>query len=452
MLLVHFQCGVCSLTTEWKSQPYIGKSLAGNIILSAGILMSGAVPSKVLKVLHYMRVAGISSRTFSRHQNMMLFPAIKHVWLENRKWLMASLQAERRGLMFGGDGRCDSPGHSAKFGSYAIVELVAKVIIDVELVQCNEVPSSCYMEKEGLKRVMAFLSKEGLSIDTMVMDRHVQVRKWMKENAPEVKRHFDVWHIAKGVKKKLLSLSKEKECHGIVQWMASIINHLYWCASSTPPGQPDTITAKWTSILNHLVNIHVHDNPHFPSCAHAPLVGREARKQWFHPCTPAMVKLEKLVRSPALLRDMRQLSGQEQTSSLEAFHSLLNHFAPKMYSFSYHGQLSRTLLAVMHFTENAGREQQRTAAGQARYAINFPKWKKGEYSVRKILKDPTYEYMREIMEVVVAQCTTSAKDRQTPNIDQPPALCAGVSRPAKDEAVALLQSRFAASNSSAVDV
>uniref|UniRef100_UPI00358F5049 uncharacterized protein n=1 Tax=Myxine glutinosa TaxID=7769 RepID=UPI00358F5049 len=151
MLLVHFQCGVCSLATEWKSQPYIGKSLAGNIILSAGIPMSGAVPSKVLKVLHHMRVAGISSRTFSRHQNMMLFPAIKHVWLENRKWLVASLQAEHRGLMLGGDGRCDSPGHSAKFGSYAIMELVAKVIIDVELVQCNEVPSSCHMEKEGLK-------------------------------------------------------------------------------------------------------------------------------------------------------------------------------------------------------------------------------------------------------------------------------------------------------------
>uniref|UniRef100_UPI00358F6495 uncharacterized protein n=1 Tax=Myxine glutinosa TaxID=7769 RepID=UPI00358F6495 len=160
--------------------------------------MSGAVPSKVLKVLHHKRVAGISSRTFSRHQNMMLFPAIKHVWLENRKWLVASLQAERRGLMFGGDGRCDSPGHSAKFGSYAIMELVAKVIIDVELVQCNEVPSSCHMEKERLKRVMAFLSKEGLSIDTMVTDRHVQVRKWMKENAPEVKHLFDVWNIAKG--------------------------------------------------------------------------------------------------------------------------------------------------------------------------------------------------------------------------------------------------------------
>uniref|UniRef100_UPI00358FD4B1 uncharacterized protein n=1 Tax=Myxine glutinosa TaxID=7769 RepID=UPI00358FD4B1 len=165
MLLVHFQSGVCSLTTEWKSQPYIGKSLAGNIILSAGILMSGAVPSKVLKVLHHMRVAGISSRTFSRHQNMMLFPAIKHVWLENRKWLVASLQAERRGLMFGGDGRCDSPGHSAKFGSYAIMELVAKVIIDVELVQCNEVPSSCHMEKEGLK-------SDGISEQRRPVHRH----------------------------------------------------------------------------------------------------------------------------------------------------------------------------------------------------------------------------------------------------------------------------------------
>lgn len=51
---------------------------------------------------------------------------------------------------------------------------------------------------------------------------------------------------------------------------------------------------------------------------------------------------------------------------------------------------SRTLLAVMHFNENAGREQQHTEAGEARYAINFPKWKKGGYSVKKVLAEPKY--------------------------------------------------------------
>ena len=32
----------------------------------------------------------------------------------------------------GGDGRADSPGHSEKFGSYTIMELKKKVVIDIQ--------------------------------------------------------------------------------------------------------------------------------------------------------------------------------------------------------------------------------------------------------------------------------------------------------------------------------
>ena len=37
-----------------------------------------------------------------------------------------------------------------------------------------------------------------------------------------------------------------------------------------------------------------------------------------------------------------------------------------------------------------GCTQQHTQAGNARFAINFPKWKKGGYSVRKIMQAPKY--------------------------------------------------------------
>lgn len=55
-------------------------------------------------------------------------------------WTLQGI-ATKRPLAIGGDGRADSPGHSA----YTVMELV---VIDVQLVQRNEVKGS-YHNKEG---------------------------------------------------------------------------------------------------------------------------------------------------------------------------------------------------------------------------------------------------------------------------------------------------------------
>ena len=45
--------------------------------------------------------------------------------------------------------------------------------------------------------------------------------------------------------------------------------------------------------------------------------------------TPPFEKLTELLTKISLIKDVRQMSGQHATSSLEAFHSVQNHFAPK---------------------------------------------------------------------------------------------------------------------------
>ena len=53
------------------------------------------------------------------------------------------------------------------------------------------------MELEGLKRALENMETNGLEISDLTTDRHVQVRKYMREEQPNINHWFDVWHLAK---------------------------------------------------------------------------------------------------------------------------------------------------------------------------------------------------------------------------------------------------------------
>lgn len=84
-----------------------------------------------------------------------------------------------------------------------------------------------------------------------------------------------------GLRKKLEAAAKEKGCERIREWQRSIMNHFYWCVSSTEDGDPETMLAKWLSLENHIHNEHRHDNNKFPKCAHGKLRGQDRKKKWF---------------------------------------------------------------------------------------------------------------------------------------------------------------------------
>ena len=54
------------------------------------------------------------------------------------------------------------------------------------------------MENEGLRRALEFLTEHEISIAALVMDRHMQINKWIREHHPGIKHFFDTWHVAKG--------------------------------------------------------------------------------------------------------------------------------------------------------------------------------------------------------------------------------------------------------------
>lgn len=54
------------------------------------------------------------------------------------------------------------------------------------------------MGKEGFVRSINFLNDKGIKIEQIITDRHVQIVKHIREEMPNTKHYFDVWHVAKG--------------------------------------------------------------------------------------------------------------------------------------------------------------------------------------------------------------------------------------------------------------
>lgn len=135
MLQVKVYCAFCESEYTWNSQPFINGIPKGNVLMSASILFSGSLLSKVLRLFQIMKCASISKRTFYYHQSKYLYPAICTIWKECQESMFTVLEVEKKKLVLGGDGRCDSPGFSAKYGSYTFMELEYNVVLHVELVQ-----------------------------------------------------------------------------------------------------------------------------------------------------------------------------------------------------------------------------------------------------------------------------------------------------------------------------
>ena len=86
-------------------------------------------------MLSHMKVACFTDRTFYYHQKQYLQPTVVSVWETKQSALLAQCRAVGTPLTVGSDGQADSPGHSAKYGPYGILDLTANKVIDMQLVQ-----------------------------------------------------------------------------------------------------------------------------------------------------------------------------------------------------------------------------------------------------------------------------------------------------------------------------
>ncbi|XP_061183986.1 uncharacterized protein LOC133192121 isoform X2 [Saccostrea echinata] len=371
LLFVSRVC-VCGETFTWGSQPFTGSIPTGNLVLSAAILISGSSINQSLTMFQHANISCFSERTYHNIQQHYLVPAVERVWKVHQDAIFDVIRQQNVAVVVGGDARCCSPGHTAKYGSYSLMDLELRQILDVQLVQSNEVKSSYWMEMEGLTRCLKRVEEEGVVISDLVTDRHPQIKAYMKKERSDINHWFDVWHMAKGVFKKLEAIGKKKKYKQVGDWARSVSNHLYWCAASSE-GDGELVSEKWLSILNHITDVHEGHGKRFPKCLHGDLEDRD----WIKKGSLAFQEMEKVVKGRLLVQDIKKLSPAEQTSALEAYHNVVCHFAPKSLHFFYASMKARLYIAALHFNENSSRDQAVNKSGELIYSVSYPKGRNG---------------------------------------------------------------------------
>ncbi|KAI0227842.1 hypothetical protein LSAT2_021668 [Lamellibrachia satsuma] len=193
---------------------------------------------------------------FFEQQLLELFRScLVNEWTASQNQVLDELREIGGGLELSGDGRYDSPGHSAKYGGYTLMENRVNKVLDIQLVQSNEVGSSNACELEGLRRGIEYLTNScGMQLDCIITDRHKQINAYLRDQlhdnplAANMKHYYDVWHVAKGLGNKVDAVSKRSGCQHVALWRKSIVNHMYYVAASGQPGQEQRMEGMWRSL------------------------------------------------------------------------------------------------------------------------------------------------------------------------------------------------------------
>ena len=123
----------CSYVFEWFSQPYSRRLAIGNLVVAAAAFFTSCSPTKLIRLLRNSSIACFGATTYNNIQASYLLPAVRSVWTACQEQLFRA--REHRAVKIAGDGRCDSPGHCAKYGSYTMMDAETSEVLFIKLVQ-----------------------------------------------------------------------------------------------------------------------------------------------------------------------------------------------------------------------------------------------------------------------------------------------------------------------------
>ena len=296
--------------SQWRSQPLIGTMALGNLLVAASILFTGNTYTRIKEFCDLLSLPIVNKSTFMDMQRKYLFPVINHFYIEQRKQIISQLKSYPE-INISGDGRCDSPGFSAKYFTYSFMDPKSNQIIDFILINVGTVANSVVMEKIGFVNLLQRMEKEhNLTIRSITTDRHRQIRCYLEKHRPDIVHQFDIWHVHKSIKKKIRP--KLEKCEDLAKWAKSIYNHFWWCCR-TCEGNESLLKEKWLSLLYHIRNKHRWNNDKkfklLKHCEHGKLSTHQKDDiEWLKPDSPDFQALERVVHDKNSLKDFAYLT------------------------------------------------------------------------------------------------------------------------------------------------
>ena len=98
----------------WRSQQVINRYALGDLKLVASILYSANTYAKLEAFFKLANIPFLCKTSYYNIQKKFLFGVINEAWLNERTILISGTK-KKPGCSLNGDGRCDSPGHCAKY-------------------------------------------------------------------------------------------------------------------------------------------------------------------------------------------------------------------------------------------------------------------------------------------------------------------------------------------------
>ena len=179
-----------------RSHPSINRQSLGNILICS-----------IYDFFRLVRLQCIGKTRFYQFQRRYLAGVVQERYCRENNSILNQLK-EHGSCCLRGDGRCDSPGHNAKYLTYSFMDQITNKIAAMTVTQVTDAKNSNNVETVGFIKGLKFLRTNGVTVDQITTDRHSQIRKHMRKNEKDTIHQFDIWHFCKSIKKNLAAAAK----------------------------------------------------------------------------------------------------------------------------------------------------------------------------------------------------------------------------------------------------